>query len=265
MQLVFTSHLFMQCSRVFMPLTSANVAALPTEFCFGCNLAKLFKAIWTSMSCGMRSPTPQLLKLSCVAERESWSVRWWSAYILPFCGLSSPSLFPLTPSAIFLICPEPQRHPLYHLMHPHPSYTPHLSLISRPHAYLSLFSLLSSFSLNLLTPLLTAFCLSILATPLISSTFPWQNQGWESNDLLFCLHLLSELVLWKKALSTKAFIPSRGLSCLVHTGKDFGLTGNLGAHGKMWVTSGLNSLSDVSSRWAHSVIRYYRHMLTIKL
>lgn len=90
-------------------------------------------------------------------------------------------------------------------------------LPNQPRAF---FSLLFPFSLNLLTPFLPLFLSSFLSpssslslsprrqaetfrpTTLHydSSTFPWQNQGRESNDRLLCLHLVPQLGLWKKAL-----------------------------------------------------------------
>lgn len=243
--------------------SSSNIVVSQTsEWCCFCvkyipacyfNSAHTVSLLLSSMPCVICSPTALKLELSgWMSDLRCKKTRYMQLLILPptpvffsFMVLTPPSLFPLTPSVFFLICPELQQHP------PSPSLslllffliclqlTPHTS-----HSFLSLNLLTPFLPFSFISPLIPPHFLFPPSLPLRndSSTFPWQNQRRESNDQLLSLHLVSELELWKKALSPKPFIASGGMSCVVHTGKDFGLTGILGAHGKMWASEDLNSL-----------------------
>lgn len=127
----------------------------------------------------------QLLKGSCLAEKATWGVRRRGTYsflsfhqlpffFLPLTVFTPPSLFPLTPSVFFLICPEIQQRPPPFL----PSHAlslcssfPHLSSTITPHPHLSFGFLSFLLSLNLLTPFsfyLSHFCPHFLTPPAIS-------------------------------------------------------------------------------------------------
>lgn len=201
------------------------------------------------------------LNPSILAEREServWGVRRrgtcsFFSLLLPFFPLLysfySPFCFSTHSLCVFphlpwtTAAPPPLHFLLFSWFVFNPTQHTHLS-------FSSLFFLLSP---NLLTPFL--FNLSIIFSHFLfspclqstlwpppicydSSTFPWQNQGRESNDQLLYFHLVSELELWKEALYPRPFIASGGMSCviLIQTEKDFGLTGIFGAHGKIWAS-----------------------------
>lgn len=183
----------------------------------------------------------QLLNLSCLAKGAAWGVRRWGPFsglsspIPCFYGFYSPSLFPLTPTMLFLIYYELQQHPL-------PPFPP-LSLASRPHthhlSFLTLsFSHLNCWPCSSSLPPHHPLCLSsILANPFTqpssyaSSTFPWQNQGWESNDWLSLPSPDLQAPSCERELCPlNAFIASGGMSCCVRTGKDFGFDWNFGGH-----------------------------------
>lgn len=104
-------------------------------------------------ACHLLSVWQQLSNLSCLAERVSWGVGRWGTYSFlsfptsPFFlvyGFTPPSLFPLTPSVLFLICRKLQQHPPLHAFSS--LIFRHLSSTNTPHWPLILFSLLPSLS-----------------------------------------------------------------------------------------------------------------------
>lgn len=160
------------------------------------------------------------------------------------------SLFPLTPSAFFLICPEPQRQPLHCLIHSHSSFFVHLSLISRPHSHLSLIAL--SFSLSHVTCWHHSLPLSLSKSwqhcsflPLSHDKTKGGNQMTNFSPFTWFLSLSTERKLCPPNPSSSPEV----CPVLSIQEKYFGLDGILGAHGKMWVTLGLNRPSEISSLW----------------
>lgn len=222
-----------------------------------CTLCHRFYA-----ACHALSVRQQLLNPSSLAERERESLRCkktrYMQLLFPPAAFFPPLLYSFYSPFCFSthsLCVFP--HLPWTTAAPPPLPSNALSLIfliclqPTPHTHLSFSSLLFLLSLNLQTPFLFnlsiillhflfSLCLqSTLWPPPIcydSSTFPWQNQGRESNHQLLYFHLVSGLELWKEALYPRPFIASGGMSCVIQTEKDFGLTGIFGAHGKIWAS-----------------------------
>lgn len=157
----------------------------------------LFHSIYLSYVRNLSSPAEKNAS-KCIG-----STRWYmlSYYYHPFSSfiVLTPRVLSSSPPSVFLfICPTAA--PLPPL--PHLSCKTTVSSLTRLFLFLCLslstcwphyFTYFSSFSLRLGSLDPTHFQ--------SHSTFPWQNQEWESNDQLLPLHLLSEPELWKKALS----------------------------------------------------------------
>lgn len=107
----------------------------------------------------------------------------------------------------------------------------------------------------------------VASTPPTSNPIPLSHDRTKSGNQMtsFSHFTCSQSLRYERKLCPppKPFIASGGTSCVVHTGKDFGVTGIFGALGKIWGSWSLKFLPDIFSHRAY-VIRVRNHMILIK-